>query len=402
MAIIVQDTFNRADDPASLGNADTGQTWSQSVGASCAFGVVSSQAKFNAPSFLATNGGSAWIDAGTEDAIVKATLVNVQSLPGFVAFVGVTARRESSSRLYRLVVRNNNPIGAPILTLEYVLSAGVFNSLGAVEITPQNGDTIALALCGVNFAVFLNDVEQFSGSSAILNIHGTSWGLTTNQGTVPAIYSQSFDDFLITTNGTCTPTYNCTPFGCVDPGDGSGTYATLEACLTACEIAESYNCVDGTCVDPGDGTGEFSTLLECQQSGCANLQAETQKFDAGNGSEWMLLAQLSDSGDELRSKNIKAGYVVGKVTNADFTIYPVDVGQSIDVEAMEAGTRTAGATRPQFLPDTDGVAQSPRKQVNVINAITHTVRVSGNDTGEEVRDRIDQITYEVDQQGCRR
>ena len=34
--------------------------------------------------------------------------------------------------------------------------------------------------------------------------------------------------------------------------------------LGLCSVAESYNCIDGNCIDPGDGTGTYSTLEECQ------------------------------------------------------------------------------------------------------------------------------------------
>jgi hypothetical protein len=41
-----------------------------------------------------------------------------------------------------------------------------------------------------------------------------------------------------------------------------------DACC-GCEIAvESYNCEDGNCVDPGDGSGFFTSLEQCQEN-CA-------------------------------------------------------------------------------------------------------------------------------------
>ena len=64
----------------------------------------------------------------------------------------------------------------------------------------------------------------------------------------------------------CTPilvTYNCVSGTCIDPGDGTGTYSTLEACEEGC-IPITYNCVSGTCIDPGDGTGTYSTLEDCE------------------------------------------------------------------------------------------------------------------------------------------
>jgi len=71
---------------------------------------------------------------------------------------------------------------------------------------------------------------------------------------------------LIDCQEACTPpeTYNCISGACIDPGDGTGTYPTLGDCVESCSIVESYNCVEGTCTDPGDGTGEYATLIDCE------------------------------------------------------------------------------------------------------------------------------------------
>jgi hypothetical protein len=70
--------------------------------------------------------------------------------------------------------------------------------------------------------------------------------------------------------------YNCVSGTCVDPGDGTGTYATLGECEAACGVAESYNCVSGTCVDPGDGTGTYATLGECEAVCSAPVEINVQ------------------------------------------------------------------------------------------------------------------------------
>jgi hypothetical protein len=199
--------------------------------------------------------------------------------------------------------------------------------------------------------------------------------------------------------------YNCTEEGCVDPGDGSGEFATLEECEAAC-IPVTYNCVDGVCVDPGDGSGEFATLEECEMSGCGapTFTGTTERFDAGEGSQWYVIPQLSDSGDELRSKTVKAVRATGRLTNAAAMVYGYDVGQRIIMSDLENGERNPVkmVTRPQTFPDTTEVAQTARKPVNIVNAVLHTVRLSGDDTGQAARDRVDEIVYEVARQGVRR
>ncbi len=55
--------------------------------------------------------------------------------------------------------------------------------------------------------------------------------------------------------------------------------------IGACPVpAESYNCVSGDCVDPGDGTGEFATLEECQAAcGFPQFVKDSRGLDFLNG-----------------------------------------------------------------------------------------------------------------------
>ena len=48
----------------------------------------------------------------------------------------------------------------------------------------------------------------------------------------------------------------------------SGILLPQQIC-EGCGPAESYNCVDGTCINPGDGTGTYATLAECE-SNCSS------------------------------------------------------------------------------------------------------------------------------------
>jgi hypothetical protein len=44
-----------------------------------------------------------------------------------------------------------------------------------------------------------------------------------------------------------------------------------------CPSCVSYNCVEGICIDPGDGTGEYSTLEQCEFS-CGEPPADTEIY----------------------------------------------------------------------------------------------------------------------------
>jgi hypothetical protein len=199
-------------------------------------------------------------------------------------------------------------------------------------------------------------------------------------------------------------TYNCTPEGCIDPGDGTGTFTTLSECLIACGISESYNCINGVCTDPGDGSGVFSTLQQCQESGCGAISGDTIRFAAGNGSRYYFVSQVTDSGDELRSKTIKTVRQIGRRTNVSATVYGYDVEQGISIADLENGTRsnTRMITRPQELEDSTEISQSRRKPIDVKNAVLSAVRLEGDDRGQTERDRIDEIVLEQAVQGVRR
>jgi hypothetical protein len=128
--------------------------------------------------------------------------------------------------------------------------------------------------------------------------------------------------------------------------------------------------------------------------------AETARFDAGLGNTWYLVPQLTDSGGELRDKVIKAFRATGKMTVPQFSVYAYGPEKEINVTDIEDGVRSSSGKKP--LPSTTQVVQSARKQINVPNAMLHTVRLEGTWDGTGMKDRIDEIVYEVAQQGIRR
>lgn len=401
MAIIVFDDFNRTDDPTSLGTATTGQTWAQTSGPP-GLGINSNNAIWTWPS---ANGCKGVIESGSTNGITIVTLVNQSVMDqNYGEFFGLMFRYVDTNYYWSLIFQKfPGPTNQLRLQRTY---AGSTTTIIDVNINLSDGDVISAAYCGVDFEIFVNDVSQgtYDDTGNPQN-YGTLCGLIANHvSDFGFIAPVRWDDFSVTTNGACGPTYNCTEAGCVDPGDGTGTYATLLECLTACgDIPVTYNCVDGTCVDPGDGLGDFATLLECQNSGCSIPPIPgigSERFDSGNGTSYFVVPQIDDSGDDLRSKVIKAAHVTGKRTNSSFRIYGYDVRTPIDMDDLEAGTNSS--TRAISLPDSTDVTQSARKQVNVPNAVLSTIRVEGDCTGEEVMDRLDEIVVELGEEGVRR
>jgi hypothetical protein len=90
--------------------------------------------------------------------------------------------------------------------------------------------------------------------------------------------------------GCISESYVCDPetFSCYDPLDGSGVYATIEECLELCAdpIPDTFDCVDGTCILNNTGNGVYATLQLCEE----NCIFETFScedgvcFDPGDGS----------------------------------------------------------------------------------------------------------------------
>lgn len=60
--------------------------------------------------------------------------------------------------------------------------------------------------------------------------------------------------------------FNCVSGTCIDPGDGSGTYATLVECEAVCSLTPvtSYNCESGTCVEVSGSGGDYINLEACE------------------------------------------------------------------------------------------------------------------------------------------
>jgi hypothetical protein len=120
-------------------------------------------------------------------------------------------------------------------------------------------------------------------------------------------------DGVVINLGVCAApppvTYNCVSGVCTDPGDGSGTYATLGACQAAC-FPVSYNCISGVCTDPGDGSGTYATLGACQAA-CPAYNAEitfTTQDNIPNDYDIYMTVTYGTLVDNLTSSGTVQGY----------------------------------------------------------------------------------------------
>ena len=109
-------------------------------------------------------------------------------------------------------------------------------------------------------------------------------GVTTewlNDGTAGNIDPREFSfqgigDSISVSCPTCptVTSWNCvgSPCDCVEITGSSGTYPTELACNTdtnaCCGFNETWCCTDNGCIDPGDGSGGFATLCDCVANCC--------------------------------------------------------------------------------------------------------------------------------------
>lgn len=175
---IVVDSFNRADNPDSLGTADTGQAW------------IPMNSKWGISNGTAIRTGSdsnsiqviAVVDSGVSDG--KVTVTNkVVSSP---------------SKENRLVVRaqnSGNHIQVKAQADRYEIRktvGGVMTSLGNYATTPANGDVVSAILNGPSIVVFLNGSRILSASDATFQTE-TKHGI----GTYGATSIENFDNFRV-------------------------------------------------------------------------------------------------------------------------------------------------------------------------------------------------------------
>lgn len=129
--------------------------------------------------------------------------------------------------------------------------------------------------------------------------------------------------------------------------------------------------------------------------------ADTFVFGEGTtGSRWYIAAQLSDSGDNLRDKVTKALAVTGRGQNTRVEMFNYGPEEDINVENVEDGVNSK--TGKVDVPPCTQVQRSARIPLNVANSLLHTFRLEGEWDGTGEPDRIDEVEYEVGEQGVRR
>lgn len=169
---IVLDRFNRADSSTSLGNADTGQTWTATPNP---WGITSNQAY----SVNTSTTDLVFIDAGVSDAKVSTKITF--SVNEGVMFRYTDSNNQFFSRISSTglgLFRNN---------------AGTPTSLGSYSFSPVVGNVYSVMVICSNSSirVFLDGVERITVTDTF-NQTATKYGLRASTST-----AGRFDDFYV-------------------------------------------------------------------------------------------------------------------------------------------------------------------------------------------------------------
>jgi hypothetical protein len=172
MAIIVQDSFNRANSTTSMGVADTGQTWEEIVGN---WGINSNQAYFTG----GTTNNIAGIESGVSDCRISVNIATLSGEPG------LTFRIQDTTNWFRLIYSGGR------FYLQRAVN-GIRNEVSNVPATVTNGSLLVVELQGNSIRVFLNGTQ-------IISVTNTSFATATKHGLHMGANNATarYDDFLI-------------------------------------------------------------------------------------------------------------------------------------------------------------------------------------------------------------
>jgi hypothetical protein len=186
MAILLQDSFNRADNTTTLGSADTGQSYELYGGIT--WGIYQNQAY---SSGSGNSGNGAVIDVGQSDVSisVKTSLVS-----------------DSFSCVFRVDTSQATKTGLLFHSGSGALqrfSGSSYTTIGTSATKPVSGDTVKVTAQGSTITVYINGVQKLQVTSTY-NQTMTKHGLGNWRG--GGNLNGRWDDLLIESIDTGTPT----------------------------------------------------------------------------------------------------------------------------------------------------------------------------------------------------
>lgn len=156
---LVRDSFTRADNVSSLGNAETGQTWAP---VNLNWGISSNRA------YNTNTGGAhsaAVVDGGVSDGIIQVDISGVSA----ACWVGLSVRTDgTTSNLWRAFLDGTNVI------LQKVVSSATTTVASAADATVSG--TVSVVLRGTSIEVYVGNIRRIAVTSIDLQAN-TKHGL---------------------------------------------------------------------------------------------------------------------------------------------------------------------------------------------------------------------------------
>jgi hypothetical protein len=232
MAIIASDTFNRADNPSSLGSADTGQLWVRvpvdgNVSPGDPYGIVSGKAFWNRDGSGIAGDGLVVLETGFRDLLASVDIID-PTAGGHINLrnQGIVIRYVDALHYVFLTFYGGNEGGIGSGFRLYVADGGAAIHSGPdCFFTLSPGDTIGIAACGQTITAYVNGViatnypitfSDAGPSGPALSptlLAGTKCGLQAQGGVISGPPFQQFDNFLVETNDACpsSPSESASP-----------------------------------------------------------------------------------------------------------------------------------------------------------------------------------------------
>lgn len=167
----VLDSFDRADNSSSLGNADTGQAWTAAAGT---WGVLGNLGYKSA----GVSNDLAIVDSTLADATVQVTLSTAASI------AGLALRFSSLGNDWRFIAVSGN---------SFLLQRGVgaaYTTVASISQTVNNGDVMKAVMSGTGFTCYVNGVQVFTASDS-------TYQTATKHGLHTSPLTPRFNDFSV-------------------------------------------------------------------------------------------------------------------------------------------------------------------------------------------------------------
>jgi len=226
------------------------------------------------------------------------------------------------SSLVTFVSGTTNPLISRYNVTTGPVGTGAFPPAGSTVSLISNQfatDTFVFNSATDEFKYYTSDVLYGNNTTDINTLLGLATTATPNQGggtnnfadfTVPALQDYLYFIWDLREAVSTTLCY-------------SSANASDACCGCGAPAVESYNCVSGTCTDPGDGTGTYATLGECE-SACTAPTTVQLDWNVGNQSGGSLVVFNNAMTQILNitstAGSVQSGTIYPSVSELPYTI----------------------------------------------------------------------------------